>query len=167
MIGTREDTAGVDVAEAEGTSAVSFPLFAAAGLSIAADLLYLWLAPGAFGYWWAYAAFLLVAGTAQGLFAVALMRRPAQPLVLLGIAGNLFLAGFYLVTRAAGMPVGPGAWVGLSVGTPDIIAVAAQFGVVLALVPLLGRALRGMVVSALLGLGGLLWVLQLARLLSV
>ena len=166
MIGTQERIAEASIAGSRsGAPASSVSLFAAAGLSIAADLLYLWMAPGAFGYWWAYAAFLFAAGAAQGLYAVALMRRPAQPLLLLGILGNLFLVAFYLATRTVGMPFGPGAWVGLSVGTPDVLAAAAQLGVVLALVPLLGPTLRGRAVNALLVLGGLLWTMWLAGLL--
>ena len=45
---------------------------------------------------------------------------------------------------------------------PDVLAVAVELGVVLALVPLLGPALRGRVVNALLALGGLLWALWFA-----
>ena len=165
MIGTHENIVEADVRDAVGSPITSLPLFAAAGLSVAANLLYLWMAPGAFGYWWAYAVFLFAAGMAQGLYGVALMRHPAQPVLLLGITGNLLLAAFYLATRTIGMPLGPGAWVGLAVGTPDVLAVAVQLGVVLALVPLLGPSLRGRAVNALLVLGGLLWAIWLFGLL--
>ena len=164
MIGTQEDVLG---ARGPDPSVAAGLLAAAVGLSVAAELLYLWMAPGAFGYWWAYAAFLFVAGAVQGLYSVALVRHPTQPVLLLGIAGNLLLVAFYLSTRTVGMPFGPGAWVGLSAGTPDVLAVTAQFGVVLALAPLLGSALRARVVNVLLVLGGLLWALWLAGSLSV
>lgn len=162
MIGAREKAIEAGVGDVPGELRAAFALFVAVGLSVAASLLYAWSAPVAFGYWWAYAAFLFAAGTAQGLYGVLLMRHPAQPLVLLGIAGNLSLAVFYLITRTVGMPFGPGAWVGLAAEKPDVLAMAAQLGVVVALAPLLGPTLRSRAVNVLLVLGGLLWALWFA-----
>ena len=167
MIGTQENAAGAGARDGLDTLSTTAPLFVAAGLSVTANLLYVWTAPAAFGYWWAYAAFLFAAGVAQGLYGVALMRHPTQPLVLLGIVGNLLLAAFYLAAHTVGMPFGPGAWVALAVKTLDVVAVAAELGVALALVPLLDPALRGKVVNALLVLGGLLWAPWLSGFLAL
>ncbi len=82
-------------------------LYVAAGLSLTAVLIHLWVMPEHFEEWWGYGAFFLVVALAQGLYGVSLLRWPGKRLFFLGIGGNLAIVAFYVMTRTAGIPLGP------------------------------------------------------------
>ena len=114
-------------------------LYAASGLSWAAALIHLWAAPAHLSEWWGYGAFFLIAALCQGAFAVLLLRWPGRRLALAGAVGNLTLVSLYAATRTAGIPFfGPHAGEIHPVGTIDLICVAAELGLVAALVVLAG-----------------------------
>src|SRR3712207_5872351 len=122
-----------------GLDSTTASLYAASGLSMVAALIHLWAMPAHLAEWWGYGAFFLVAALAQGLYAIALLRRPTRPLFLLGIAGNLSMVAFYAVTRTAGIPFfGPHAGEVHQAGAMDLVCVAAELGLVAALVVLAG-----------------------------
>jgi hypothetical protein len=109
----------------------------AAALSLAAALIHVWAMPEHFREWWAYGALFLLAALAQGLFGVALLRWPRRPLFLAGIAGNLSVVTFYIMTRTVGVPFfGPHAWHPEPVGALDLTATTAEVSLVVALVAL-------------------------------
>ncbi|MBP8292696.1 MAG: hypothetical protein KAX65_07980 [Caldilineaceae bacterium] len=85
-------------------------LYAAAGLSAAAGVVHLLVTPEHFEEWIGYGLFFLIAGLTQMLFAVVLLRQPAnRALLLAGIAGNALIVALWVVTRTAGIPIGPAA----------------------------------------------------------
>jgi hypothetical protein len=147
--------------------------YAAAGLSLVAVLIHLWVAPEHFEEWWGYGSFFVICAIAQMLFAPLLLRWPAGSLIpLAGIAGNLVVVLLYLVSRTWGMPLGPD-WVLLSpdaahLEDPEVLgmlATAAELGTIFFLVILLGGLYRKVVINALLFLGALLWTLRLTGIL--
>ncbi len=111
-------------------------LYLAAALSLLAALIHLWVTPEHLEEWWGYGTFFLIAAIVQGLYGVALLRRPRRPLLLLlGVGGNLSIVVLYLLTRTVGIPFfGPHAGEVEGVGVADLCATAAE----LALVGVLG-----------------------------
>ncbi|HEV8043664.1 MAG TPA: hypothetical protein VGP38_00660, partial [Rubrobacter sp.] len=79
-------------------------LYAASALSMVAALTHLWAMPEHFEEWWGYGIFFLVAAVAQGFYGLALLRRPGQPLLVLGVGLNLAVVVLYVVTRTIGVP---------------------------------------------------------------
>lgn len=150
----------------EGVARPAVALYAAAALSLAAALIHLWALPEHLVSWWGYGVFFLIAAVAQGVFAVLLLRWPAAPVLAAGIWGNLSVVVLYVVTRTSGVPAGPHAGEVETAGVLDLAATAAELGVVLALVTMLGGGLRRRTVNALLLLGAALWALRLAGVLS-
>ena len=115
-------------------------LYVAAGLSLAAALVHLWVTPDHFQEWRGYEAFFLVAALAQGLFGVSLLRWSGKPLLFLGIAGNLAVVAFYVATSTAGLSPGPRVGYTKVTGELDLAATASQAALVMVLVVLLTRA---------------------------
>nr|MBA3473191.1 hypothetical protein [Rubrobacter sp.] len=79
-------------------------LYMAAALSVIAALMHFWAMLGHFEEWWGYGIFFLAAALAQGLYGLALLRQPGQPLLVLGVGLNLAVVVLYVVTRTAGVP---------------------------------------------------------------
>lgn len=80
---------------------------------------------------------------------------------LSGIAGNLTIVLLYVLTRTHGVPLGPHARQMEDVGALDLTATTAELGIILALLMLLDRSYRRVVVNALLVLGAVIWLLRL------
>ncbi|MBA2442070.1 MAG: hypothetical protein H0V53_06645 [Rubrobacter sp.] len=110
-------------------------LYPAAALSLTAAMGHLWAMPHHFDEWLGYGLFFLIVALLQGLYGVALLRWPARPLLLAGIAGNLTIVGFYITTRTAGVPLlGPHAGHVEAVGAVDLISTGAELALVAVLV---------------------------------
>src|SRR5215208_4412266 len=62
-------------------------LYFAAGLSLVAALLHLWVMPEHFEEWWGYGTFFLVVSVAQAVYVALLLGRPAVSFFVLGIGG--------------------------------------------------------------------------------
>ncbi len=113
-------------------------LYMAAALSVVAALSHLWAMPEHFGEWWGYGVFFLAAAIVQGLYGVALLRRPGQPLLVLGVGLNLAVVVLYVVTRTVGVPFfGPHAGEVEGVGLLDVSAAVAEVALVCVLAALL------------------------------
>jgi hypothetical protein len=135
---------------------------AAAGLSLLAAWVHLAYVASHWQDWWAYGAFFLGMGVFQGLCAPALVRRPSSAAVALGIvAGNLAIVGMYVLSRTAGIPLGPHAGVVEEAGAIDLAVTAAEVAIVACALTLLHPRLRRLVVDALLVAGAALWLLRL------
>lgn len=145
---------------------ISAAVHTSAALSLAVALIHLWASPGFFEVWWGYGAFFLAAASAQGLFAVALLRWPGPMVCLTGIFGNLAVVALYLVTRTSGVPIGPHATKAEEAGALDLTATALELATVVFLLSLLGGRARAVAVNAVLLVGAGFWVLRLAGFLS-
>jgi len=147
-------------------AAVAPAVYAAVAFSLVAALIHLWVAPGHFEVWWGYGSFFLAAASAQGLFAVALLRWPGRGVPLAGIFGNLAIVALYVLTRTSGVPFGPHATRAEEAGLLDMTATAAELATVVFLLSLLGGRARGVAVNAVLLAGAGIWALRLMGYLS-
>src|SRR3954466_2125622 len=80
---------------------------AAALLSCVAAYVHLVYTRSHWQEWWAYGAFFLACAVGQALFSLLVLRWRAPWLLLAGIAGNVAIAGMYLLSRTDGPPLGP------------------------------------------------------------
>ncbi|QIN81373.1 hypothetical protein GBA63_01090 [Rubrobacter tropicus] len=127
-----------------------FALFAASGLSLLAAAIHLWAVPEHLFEWWGYGAFFVALSLLQGLFAVALLRRPSRGLLLSGAFANLGVVAFYVTTRTAGIPfIGPHAGEVHAAGALDLTATVAELALAAALVALAGEGRRARIYVAL------------------
>ncbi|MEA2251821.1 MAG: hypothetical protein QOI62_1104 [Solirubrobacteraceae bacterium] len=133
----------------------------AAVLSLAAAWIHLAYIESHWRDWWAYGAFFLACGIAQGLFVPAILRWPQRSLVLVGIVGNLAIVGMYVVSRTAGVPMGPHARVAERAGAIDLACTAAEIALIGVLLVMIGRVGRRWILNAMLVAGAVLWILRL------
>lgn len=92
------------------------------------------------GEWWGYAAAFLLIALVQGGSALALWRSPRQRLLLFNVYLNLAVLAAYVASRTAGVPFfGPHAGHAEAVGAVDMVAAAAEMGVILILTAILSR----------------------------
>jgi hypothetical protein len=109
-------------------------LYAAAGFSLVAAFIHLWAIPEHFEEWWGYGAFFLASAVAQASYAIVLLARPGQQLLIAGIVSNSAIVLLYLVTRTLGIPFfGPEAGVVEEVGALDVVATASEAALVIGL----------------------------------
>jgi hypothetical protein len=87
-----------------------------------------------------YGAFFIVVTIAQVLYAIAVMVRPSRWLLWLGVAANAGIVVLWIVTRTAGIPLGPESGEVEPVGLLDILAAVAELGVVLGAIAALRQA---------------------------
>lgn len=134
-----------------------------------AALIHLWVAPEHFAEWWGHGAFFMISAACQGLFAVMILRWPANNTVLFaGIAGNLVIVLLYVISRTWGMPFGAD-WILFSPSVahledPDLLgmlATAAELGIIAASVALLDARPRRLIVNVLLLVGAGVWALRI------
>ena len=141
-------------------------VYAAAGLSLVAALVHLWVALGHFEVWWGYGAFFLAAASAQGLLAVALLRWPGRAMPLAGVLGNLAVVALYVVTRTSGVPFGPHATRAEEAGVLDMATTAVELATVVFLLSLLGGRAQGLGIYTVLLAEAGFWALRLMGYLS-
>lgn len=133
----QSDTASAPAARAHS----SIWLYSAAGLSALAGLLHLLVTPEHFEEWIGYGLFFLVAGLAQLLFAVVLLRQPTnRSLLIAGIAGNALIVGLWIVTRTLGVPLGPEAGEVEEIGVVDTFSKLTELALIGCLFALLRHA---------------------------
>jgi hypothetical protein len=146
------------VIRAPGPAALS-----AAGLSLAAAWVHFSYTASHWRDWWAYGLFFLGTGVFQALCVPALVRWPRHAWVALAvIAGNVAIVGMYVLTRTAGVPLGPHEGVVEEAGAIDLGVTAAEVAIIVALVRGLAGRRRRLVVDVLLAAGLVLWALRLA-----
>ena len=135
----------------------------AAVLSLVAAWVHLAYTASHWADWWAYGLFFLGTGAFQALSVPALVRWPRSPWVALGvIAGNLAIVGMYVLTRTAGVPLGPHEGVVEQAGAIDLGVTAAEVAIVFALLGALGPRVRRLDLNAMLAFGLVLWLLRLS-----
>jgi hypothetical protein len=84
-------------------------------------------------------AFFIVVGAAQVAWGAAALVRAPRWWLALGAAGNLIVVATWVVSRTAGLPVGPEAGITLPVHFPDSLATALEAAVVAGSAALLAR----------------------------
>jgi hypothetical protein len=136
---------------------------AAAGLSLLAAWVHLAYTASHWQDWWAYGAFFLGMGVFQGLCVPAIVRWPrSAPVALATIAGNLGIVGMYVLSRTAGIPMGPHGGVVEEAGAIDLAVTAAELAIVVCLITLLRPRPRRVVLNVLVAAGAVLWLLRLS-----
>ncbi|MGB2567379.1 hypothetical protein ACPFP2_02825 [Micromonospora citrea] len=76
--------------------------------------------------WWVAAALLTLVGALQLGWAVLAWRAADRPLLLLGLGGNVLVLAGWLVSRTAGLPVGPHAGEPEPILATDLASVVAE-----------------------------------------
>lgn len=112
---------------------------AAIGLSLAAALIHAAVAPEHFDEYTLFGVFFVSAALFQLAWAERMRRSPSNRLILIvGVAANLAIVTIWVVSRTAGVPLGPEAGVPEAIGAPDTIcsidelAIAGIAGLLLA-----------------------------------
>jgi hypothetical protein len=99
--------------------------------------------------------FFAVVAWLQVSWAVAVVRRPARPLLVTGVVLNAGVLGMWVVSRVWGVPVGPDAWTPESVAFADALASALESVIVLCSIGVLVRpALAARPMPSAVGLPG-------------
>jgi hypothetical protein len=87
-----------------------------------------------------YGTFFTVLGVVQVAYAVAVLVRPARALLALGALGNAAVVVLWLITRTAGIPLGPEAGEVEAVGALDLVSSIAEVLLVVAAVVAIRQA---------------------------
>jgi hypothetical protein len=90
--------------------------------SLGAGLIHLAVVREHMDHWVLHGVFFTVLGTVQLGWGVAALARDRVPVPRLATAGTLSVVALWLLSRTAGLPVGPGAGVPEPVGRPDLLA---------------------------------------------
>ena len=119
-------------------------LYAAAGLSLIAAMMHVWVMPEHFKEWWGSGLFFAFAAVAQGFFAIALLSWPGRPLFVIGSVGIFAIIGLYLISRTVGVSfLGPNPGVAEAVGAMGVVSKAVEVTLIIVLIALF-RAPKGL-----------------------
>ncbi|MEX2557171.1 MAG: hypothetical protein WEB06_16270 [Actinomycetota bacterium] len=105
----------------------------AASCSLVAAVVHAWVVRSHLTHWWAYGAFFAVLAIAQAGYAVLVIRRPTRRLALAGMGTTAAVLVLYAWSRTIGVPIGPHAGRPEPVGTPDLLAAAAELALIVSL----------------------------------
>lgn len=142
-------------------------LYVAGALSLEAGIVHLFEAPEHWLFWWGYGVFFVATGLAQALFSILVVWRPGPLLFLIGIALNFSMIVIYAISRTSGIPfLGPHAWQAEWPGQLDVLATAAEVGLVFLLVASLDGTFRRITINALFFVSAFLWLLRISGVLT-
>ena len=127
------------------------------GLSLVAAAIHVKVAPEHFAEWWGYGAFFVAAAVAEVALVLALAYRPATWVVQAGIWGSLATLLMYLVSRTAGVPLGPAAGAVEEVEMLGVVASCAEAALLVVLCGMLAESRRSRTLTGLALTGALLW----------
>ena len=102
----------------------------AAGLSAVAGGIHAWVVPEHYEEYALFGVFFAVIGFAQFAWAAAVLRRPTRFLHVAGIALGAGLLALWALSRTAGVPIGPEAWEAEPAELLDVVAGAAELGII-------------------------------------
>jgi hypothetical protein len=106
------------------------PYLIPAALSLVAAVVHAAVCPDHFHEAAMYGLFFAVATAGQATWSFFVVRRPRRWLLGIGVAGNAALLVLWAVTRTVGVPIGPGAGEVEAIGVADVLAGAAELGVI-------------------------------------
>ena len=109
----------------------------AAVLAIAAGLIHAVAAVSHFGEYWVFGAFFAVLAAAQVGWGACVYRGAGRALLVAGGIGCAAVALLWLVSRTAGLPIGPHAGTPEAVGPLDVLATLDEQAIVAIVVALL------------------------------
>lgn len=72
--------------------------------------------------YWLFGLFFFLSGAAQLAWAILVVLRPLRLLIFLGVVGNAATIGLWVLSRTAGLPLGPDAGEPETIGTADVVA---------------------------------------------
>jgi len=161
-IGPAAPVAQVASPGAEGTALAGGTFAAVAILSGVAAGIHLGVAPEHFAEWWGYGAFFVLAAVGECALVALLALRPRAWVVQAGIWASLATMLMYLLSRTAGIPLGPATGIVEPVELPGLAATVAEAALVVVLCGLLAGRERVRTLNALGLVGAALWVAALA-----
>lgn len=139
-------------------SSGQFILNLAASLSLTAALIHAMVMPEHFREWWGYGFFFLIVALAQAVYGAALMmlalRMPSfgaldnlrehwtPAFYVAGIVGNIAILVLYIMTRTAGIPIGPAAGEIEPLSILSVVSKMLELALAGCLVPLLVETRR-------------------------
>lgn len=144
------------------TSLTAGMLAVIAALSGLAAGIHLSVAPEHFDEWWGYGMFFLVAAVGECALVLLLALRPRSWVIQAGIWTSLATMLMYLVSRTAGIPLGPAKGSVETVDLPGLAATAAEGGLIVVLCLLLAGRERRWTLNVLGLIGVALWLAALA-----
>jgi hypothetical protein len=122
---------------AAGPEAVAAsPQVGLALLSIGAAVIHFAVIAQHLNEWWLTGTFFVVVALFQLAWAVAVLARPSPPLYLMGAVVNALVVITWIVSRTAGVPLGPESGEAESIGLPDVLATSFEALLVAATAPL-------------------------------
>ena len=76
--------------------------------------------------WWGFGAFFIASGWVQLAWSAVAPRQADRRLLWVGLSGNLVVVAVWVVSRAWGLPFGPGPGEAEAVAAPDLAATALE-----------------------------------------
>ncbi|HEX2234957.1 MAG TPA: hypothetical protein VHK89_01645 [Actinomycetota bacterium] len=113
-------------------------LFAVAALTLGAAAVHALLIPASAREDALFGAAFVVFAAAQGAWGLSLLTRPSARVLRAAVWGNAAIAGIWLLSRTAGLPVGPEPWVPEAVAASDLVTAFFELAA-----SVLGAALAG------------------------
>lgn len=107
--------------------------------SVGAGLIHAAVCPAHFREATVFGVFFAVSALLQVVWAALVLRRPDRVVLLAGIAGNGCVLLLWLLTRTAGLPIGPDVWRPEAITRPDLLASVLELGIVAGASVLLAR----------------------------
>jgi hypothetical protein len=89
--------------------------------------------------YWLFGVFFVAVALAQLGWVVAVVSNPTRAVYLVGALGNALIAVTWVISRATGLPFGPGAGEPEPLGIADVVSTAFELAVVVGAVQLLRR----------------------------
>jgi hypothetical protein len=113
------------------------------GLVASAAMIHLSAAIDHAGQWWLYTPVFVVLATAQLTWAAAVLARPTQARLVVGLAVNAAVVLMWMISRTVGIPLGPEAWQPEPLGLLDAVATLDEVAILVLTTDALRRAPRG------------------------
>jgi hypothetical protein len=98
--------------------------------SLGAAALHALVCPAHFREATIFGVFFLVAAALQAAWATIVLVRPSKKVLVTGAIANIGVIGLWILSRTAGLPLGPDAWTPEAVGGADMLATLLELAIV-------------------------------------
>ena len=99
--------------------------------SVGAGVIHLAVAPDHLREWVPFGVFFICLGVAQLAWSALLLTRPTRGLLLAGTIGSALVVALWMLSRSAGIPIGPEHWSPEAIGFADVVCSAYEVLVVI------------------------------------